>query len=432
MLKNTVKSGIIHLSKTLVIVIAVSTLFSSMAFSASNTASSNNPSSNVTPVRPILTSPMLPAPPPIQAKAYVLIDANSDDVIAQKNPDQHFPPASLTKMMTLYLLFQALHHGQIQKESLIPISVKAWRMGGSKMFVKEGTNVSADELIRGIIVDSGNDASVAVAEYLGGSEDAFVSLMNQQAKALGMTNTHFTDSHGMPDVDHYSSAHDMALLARALITHFPEYYDYFSQKSMTYSGIKQYNRNRLLWQTHLGADGLKTGHTEEAGFCLVSSAKQGDQRLIAVIMGTPSDNARTQNSAALLNYGFRFFETHKLYDANTPISRTRVWQGKNKQVTLGISQPVFVTIPRGQYSKLTASMTLEHTVKAPITQGQPLGELQLSLGKQQIASYPVLALQTIPRGNLWRRMLDSVGLHWHNWFGKSQHTAELNQQPINA
>ncbi|MCD6055940.1 MAG: dacA [Gammaproteobacteria bacterium] len=373
------------------------------------------------------TLPLVPAPPSVDAKSYLLMDANSGNIIAEKNADEPMPPASLTKIMTLYLAFHALQQGQMQLNSQIPISVAAWQMGGSKMFVKEGTEVSAEELLRGIIIDSGNDACVAMAEYLGGNEANFANLMNQEAQILSLTKTHFTDSTGMPHPDHYTTARDMATLARALIVQFPQYYPYFSEKSLTYSGIKQYNRNRLLWRANINADGIKTGHTEEAGYCLVGSAKQDDQRLIVVVMGTPSDNARTEATAALLTYGFRFFETHKLYEANAAISKTRVWKGKNKEITLGFAQPVYATIPRGQYAKLKATMDLNQTIKAPVSKGQPVGTLKVFLGDQQIGNYPVLALEDNPKGSLWRRMADSVRLSVHHLFGskdKSNTAAE--------
>ena len=362
--------------------------------------------------------PIVPSSPDTDAKAYILIDANSGKVLAQKNADQTRPPASLTKMMTLYLTLQAMHSGQIQPTTQVPISQKAWRMGGSKMFVKVNSHVPVDDLIRGVIVDSGNDACVALAEYLGGSENAFVGLMNQEAQALGMTSTHFTDSTGLPNPDHYTTAKDMAILTRALIQRFPEYYAYFSQKSLTYSGIKQYNRNRLLWRNNLNVDGLKTGHTDAAGFCLVSSAKNDDQRLIAVVMGAPSDNARTQDSAALLTYGMRFFETHQLYDAQTAIGHVRVYKGEQKTVNIGLANPAYVTILKGQYDKLSANMVLDQGITAPVTKGQVLGQLQIALGDHNIDNYPLLALEADPVGNIWRRFTDSIIRYFHKLFGK--------------
>ena len=289
--------------------------------------SSATPSTNPQPL-------LVATPPTINAKAYVLMDANSGQILAQKNMDQKQPPASLTKMMTLYVISHALQNGTIKLDDQVPVSEKAWRMSGSKMFIKVGTTVSVEDLIQGIIVDSGNDACVALAEYIGGSEQGFADMMNAETKALGMQNTHFLNSTGLPEgenfqTDHYSTAHDLAILGYALIRDFPEYYPWYKQKWFTYNKIKQPNRNRLLWR-YPNADGLKTGHTDEAGFCLVSSAQSDNMRLIAVVLGAPTDEARATDSIHLLDYGFRFFTTHVIYKANTPIANVRVWNGKKQ------------------------------------------------------------------------------------------------------
>ncbi len=355
-------------------------------------------------------SPMtlVPPAPNLSAKGYVLMDAKTGKIIAQKNMNQQMPPASLTKMMTLYLTFQALKNGQAHLDDPVRITKKAWHMGGSRMFLRVGTQVPLRLLIQGVIVASGNDACVALAEYIAGTEPTFAQLMNQTAARLGMKHSHFMDSTGLPNPNHYSTPHDMSLLARALVNDFPAYYHFFSQKWLTYNNIKQPNRNRLLWRDS-AVDGLKTGHTKAAGYCLVSSGKHQNTRLISVVMGTPTDSARANDSQALLNYGFRFFKTYKLFNANQVVSQQRVWLGKEKHGQFGVAKTLFVTIPVNDYKQLKASMSISKKLKAPIVKGQSYGTLQVTLNGKPISSANIIALQDDPKGGLWTRLTD--GLH---------------------
>lgn len=364
-------------------------------------------------------NPMLiPAPPSVDAKGYVLMDANSGKIIAEKEASTRMPPASLTKLMTLYVTAEALSNDRISLTDRVPISEKAWRMGGSKMFVKEGDKVPAEDLIRGISTASGNDATVAMAEYIAGSEDAFVDIMNQQAQALGMTGTHFTDSTGMPHKDHYTTPHDIAILARAFITHYPQFYPkWFNEKWFTWSDIKQPNRNRLLWRDK-SVDGIKTGHTDEAGFCLASSAKRDDMRLISIVMGAKDDNERFSDSASLLNYGYRFYKTYKLYSAGDSLSQPRVWSGTNKKVDLGLTHDLYITIPKGEYDKLDAALSINSPLHAPVVQGQSYGDLIVKLGDDEVVREPLIALKDDPKGGIWRRFSDSIVLSVYRLFNK--------------
>lgn len=390
--------------------------------STSGLAADNNSAVNL-PVGPnngrIQAPLIIPPAPTIDAKAYVLMDANSGKILGNSNGDTQLPPASLTKLMTLYLTFNALANGQIHLDDKVPVSKKAWQTSGSRMFIKPGDEVTVRDLIQGIIVDSGNDACVAMSEFLGGSEDSFTDLMNQQAARLGMNNTHFTDSNGLPNPNHYSSAHDMAILARAIITQFPEYYKGFSQKEFTYAGITQQNRNRLLWR-YPNTDGLKTGHTDEAGYCLVSSAKQGDTRFIAAVFGAPSDNARAEDSQNLLTYAARFYETKKLYNANQSLGQIRVWKGTDKLVNVGVDSDLYLTIPAGRFDKITTQTLLPGKVKAPIQKGQTLGKLTILIDNQVIAEHPLVALKADPVGGLWTRLFDSVSQTVHGWWNKDE------------
>ncbi len=362
---------------------------------------------------PIPTQPQLtPTVPAINANGFILMDAASGQMIAMKNPEQRMAPASLTKMMTSYIISAALQQGRIHLDEAVPISKDAWQTGGSKMFVKIGTQVPVRDLMQGIIVDSGNDACVAMAEFVAGSQDAFVSLMNQQATALGMTGTHFADVNGLPNPDHYTTPRDMATLARHLIYDFPEDYKWYSQKWFAYNGIKQPNRNRLLWRD-ASVDGVKTGHTDEAGFCLVASAQRNGTRLISVVMGAPTDAARADDNEALLTYGFRFFETHKLYTANNPLNTVRVYQGANETVPVGLTTDLYVVIPSGQYTNLKANLLLNTPVKAPVKKGQPLGSVEVNLNNKTITTAPLVALQDDPEGSLWQRMMDRISLMFH-------------------
>lgn len=357
--------------------------------------------------------PDMPAIPPtapsLEAQAYILVEAQSGKILAQKDANVRRPPASLTKMMTLYVVSSALKSGQITLDTEVPISQKAWEMSGSKMFVKVGDNVKVRDLIKGIIVDSGNDACVALAEYLGGNEPSFAVMMNQEAQKIGMTNSHFTDSTGLPDPNHYTTPQDLAILARALIYNFPEYYPWFKQKWFTYAGIRQPNRNRLLWRDS-SVDGLKTGHTDEAGFCLVASAQQNTMRLISVVLNDPSDSARASDSEALLNYGFHFFETKVLYKAGDVFDHIRVWKGERKRVAVGLARDVMVTIPLNQSKNLTISQEVPDDLNAPIKKGKTVGYLVVKLQNEVITKQPLIALESDPEGAFFTRTIDAAAL----------------------
>src|SRR5262245_18056285 len=284
----------------------------------------------------------VPAPPDVEATSYILLDAQTDKILAERASDERKPPASLTKIMTSYIAAKEIAEGRIKLDDEVPISVHAWKAEGSRMFIQEGRTVKLEDLLKGVIIQSGNDSSIAVAEYIGGSEDAFANMMNQQASELGMRMTHYKNATGLPDPEHYTTARDLATLARALITNFPEHYQLYAHQSFTFNGIEQSNRNRLLWRDRT-VDGVKTGHTQEAGFCLVASALRDGQRLISVVTGTASDEARMVESQKLLQYGFRYFETDKLYDKGVALTTAPVWYGKDDEVSLGLSAPVYVS-----------------------------------------------------------------------------------------
>lgn len=375
------------------------------------------------PVIPIPTQPQqpifTPAAPTIDASGYILIDADSGRVLAEKGADIKMPPASLTKLMSLYIISLALKNGQIHMDDKVRVSDKAWKTEGSRMFIKAGEEVPVKNLLEGVIVASGNDATVALAEHVAGTEDAFTSIMNQEAKILGMTSSHFIDSTGLPNKEHYSTPRDLAVLTQAYIKNFPEDYSFYAEKWFTYNGIKQPNRNRLLWRYQY-ADGLKTGHTNEAGFCLVASAKKDGMRLISVVMGEKSETNRTEDSIRLLTYGFRFFETHKLYNAATALTKARVWQGEKREIPLGLADDFYVTVPTGQYKRLQAKLSLNGPIKAPIAKGNVYGTLNVSLNNQVIASKPLIALEDNRAGGFWRRAADSVKYRFHKYFSNTE------------
>lgn len=353
----------------------------------------------------------IPKPPSTGAKSYIILDYGSGNTLAEENADVAVEPASITKLMTAYVVFNELQSGNIGLTDIVTISEKAWRTPGSRMFVEVGKQVPVDALLQGMIVQSGNDATVALAEYVAGSEDSFAALMNKHAEAIGLSGSHFMNSTGLPDENHYMTARDIARLSALLIKKFPEYYKWYSQREYTYNDITQQNRNRLLWQDD-SVDGLKTGHTDAAGYCLVTSAKKDDMRLITVVLGTSSDNARVDASQALLNYGFRFFETHKLYDAGTQLTTSRIWKGSSDTISLGVDKALYVTIPRGQYNSLDASMHIDQRIMAPVTAGQSLGTVQVKLGEQVVASQPLVSLQAIGEGSFWQRMMDEGLLYF--------------------
>ena len=351
----------------------------------------------------------IPAPPALNADSFYLVDFESGRVLAEKDPDKQVEPASITKLMTAYLVDKALASGDIKLSDLVTISEKAWRMQGSKMFVEVGKQVSVKELLKGLVIQSGNDATVALAEHIAGSESAFAGYMNHEAGVLGMKNTQFKNATGWPAEGHFSTARDIAILAAAVIRDFPETYAYYKEKEYTYNNIRQFNRNRLLWRDK-SVDGVKTGHTEAAGYCLVASAKQEDMRLISVVLGTDSDKSRTSSSQSLLNYGFRFFETHRLYKAREVLKAARVWQGDQEQVAIGVRRDIQVTIPRGRYKELQASIEIDGQITAPISSGQPLGRVNISLDGEVIVSESIIATHAVAEGSFVSRMMDKIQL----------------------
>jgi D-alanyl-D-alanine carboxypeptidase (penicillin-binding protein 5/6) len=337
-----------------------------------------------------------------------LIDHLSDYVIAEQDIDQRVEPASLTKMMTVYVVDQALQAKKIKSSDNVPISAKAWKAPGSRMFLEVNSSVPVEDLVKGIIIQSGNDASIAMAEHIAGSEESFAELMNYYAKQLGMVNSHFVNATGLPDPNHYTSARDMALLAKALVRDFPKTYALYSEKEFTYKNIKQPNRNRLLWRNE-HVDGIKTGHTDSAGYCLVASGNKEGMRLIAVVMGAKTDNIRVDEANKLLNYGFRFYETRKLYPAATPVKQARIWMGKDKEVGIGLSNDLYVTIGRGQYDRLKSTINVDKDIKAPVSQGAIVGSILVQLGDKVVAERPVVALQTVAEGGIFSRVYDMFG-----------------------
>ncbi len=370
--------------------------------------------------QPMVIKPVAPDLP--EVKGYVLMDADTGKVIAEKNPDLRLAPASLTKLMTMYVVSNALKSGTIHADDKVRISAKAWRTGGSRMFLRVNDEVPVKDLLQGIVIASGNDAAVAMAEYIGGTENAFAGLMNTEAQQLGMKNSHFMDSNGLPNPDHYSTPLDLAILARAIIQNFPEDYKLYSQKWLTYDKIRQPNRNRLLWNFP-SADGLKTGHTEAAGYCLVGSAKRDGMRLISVVMGAPSDSARTEDSIRLLTYGFRFFHTQKMFDGGTALKTIRVWKGQKKQIALGIAKTLYVIIPAGQEKNVHTDFQLNTPLKAPIVKGETYGNLVVSAGSDTLATIPLIALENDANGGVWRSMADGVNYHLQHWFSHSKQQA---------
>jgi D-alanyl-D-alanine carboxypeptidase (penicillin-binding protein 5/6) len=360
---------------------------------------------------------IIPSPPEVKAKGHILIDFTTGKVLAQGNADALLAPASLTKMMTSYIIGKELESGNINNSDLVKISEKAWAKnfpGSSLMFIEVGTEVSVELLNQGIIVASGNDACVAMAEHIAGSEDAFAQLMNGHAEQLGMNSSYFENSHGLDSQEHKTTPRDMATLAMALIRDVPEEYKIYSQKTFSYNNIKQYNRNNLLWDKSMNVDGLKTGHTSQAGYSLVSSATKGGMRLVSVVMGTDSERARKVESKKLLNYGFRFFETYTPYKAGEKFATNRIWMGDVKEVDLGISLDTPITIPRGQRKNLAASFELDQQLEAPLAKGTVVGKLFLRLEGEDIAEYPLVTLQEVTEGGLFSKLMDYVKLQFVN------------------
>jgi len=347
----------------------------------------------------------VPEAPDINASAYILMDHNTGKVVAEKNADETKDPASITKLMTAYAIYAALERGDISLNDDVLISEKAWRAIGSRMFIEVNKRVNLDLLLQGLIVQSGNDASIALAEHIAGDEASFADLMNHTAQQLGLKNTHFVNATGLTDPGHYTTARDIALLSSAIIRDFPEEYKRYKQKQFTYNGIKQYNRNKLLWRDAT-VDGLKTGHTEAAKFCLASSALREDMRLISVVLGAPTKEARATQSQSLLNYGFRFYKTNTLYTAGQQLIEKRVRFGVEKQLSLGVAEDILITTARSHYKNIKPSIELASEIIAPISKGQVLGTVRIQLGDETLAEYPLVALQDIAEGSWWQKLMD--------------------------
>ena len=374
--------------------------------------------------RPVVPDAPVPPPPDVDGKSWVLMDYATGQILASKDPDLRVEPASITKIMTDYVVSAEVANGKIHMTDPVTISEHAWRGGGagtdgSTSFMKLNSQVPLKDLLYGMIIQSGNDAAIALAEHTAGSEGAFAGLMNAYAKQLGMVNSNFEDASGYPIPNHYTTAHDIAILSRALIHDFPEDYAISAIKEFEWNGIKQGNRNTLLWRDP-SVDGIKTGHTAGAGYCLAASAKQGDSRMIAIVMGASNERARADSAMALLNYGFRFYETHKLYDATKPLATPKLWKGEANQLSIGVTEDVLVTVKRGDYDKLKATMDIPSTLIAPFKKGQQVGTLRITLADQSVQTIPLVALNDAPQCGFFGRLWDSILL----WFHSSKTTSE--------
>ena len=363
-----------------------------------------------------VAQPAIPKAPDVAAKGYALMDADTLIVLAERDADLQLPPASLTKIMTSFVAASELESGRIGLEDSVPISVNAWRTPGSRMFVREGTEASLSDLLHGVIIQSGNDASVAVAEYVAGAEDAFAAMMNQHAERLGLANTHFENSTGLPNGNQYTTAKDMVLLTRALIERYPEHYAIYAKRTFKYNDIEQPNRNRLLWRDRT-VDGVKTGHTNAAGYCLVASAKRDGMRLIAAVMGAASDDIRVRETQKLLSYGFRYYETRKLYDADAPLQTVDVRYGEADQVAIKTTAPLHVTIPRGRYDELKPTTNVPFALEAPIEAGQRVGELRVELDEEVVATVPLVATAAVAQSGIFSRMFEGIYLFFKEFIG---------------
>ena len=350
-----------------------------------------------------------PTLPPIAAKAYLLADYNSGQLLVAHNPHQRVEPASLTKLMTAYVTFAALKQKTITADQLVVASRRAWKSEGSRMFIEPNKPVTVNELLRGVIVQSGNDACIALAEAVAGSEEVFAQMMNREAQRLGMKNTNFVNSTGLPHPQHYTTAYDLSLLAAALIRDFPEYYPLYSIKEYRYNNITQSNRNRLLWVDPT-VDGMKTGYTENAGYCLISSAHRGPRRLVSVVLGTSSESARASESQKLLNYGFQFFDTVRLYEKNQAVSTLKVWKGSSNEIKAGFPYDLYVSVPKGAADKLRATVATQQPLLAPIGEGKRIGTLRLELDGKPYGEFPVVALEEVPIAGIFGRGWDSLRL----------------------
>jgi serine-type D-Ala-D-Ala carboxypeptidase (penicillin-binding protein 5/6) len=355
----------------------------------------------------------IPAAPSLPVKSYITIDFDTGSTLAEQAADLRVEPASITKIMAAYVVFHELRAGRLKLEDQVTISEKSWRMEGSRMFAKVGDQIPVEQLILGMIVQSGNDSTIALAEHIAGSEEAFVALMNSFSAKIGLAGTNFINAAGLPDPQHYSTARDIATLARTIISEFPDYYKWYAVREYSWNNIRQYNRNQLLARD-ASVDGMKTGHTEAAGYCLVSSAKRGDMRLIAVVMGSDSESARTTQSQTILNYGFRFFETHELYAGGTALSTPVLWKGELEALPVGIAAPLRLVIPRGHYERLNASMELVSPIVAPIAKGAALGKVRVRLGKDLLAERDLIALEAGVEGGFFANIGDSISLWWRS------------------
>ena len=349
----------------------------------------------------------LPAPPQLSANSFLLIDHVSGEVLAAKDPDKRVEPASLTKMMTAYLVSTELQRGAVTLKDPVHVSDEAQAMPGSRMFIEAGTTVPLEDLMHGLIIQSGNDASVALAEHIGGSESGFVDMMNRMADKLGMTNTNYRNASGLPDPDHYTTAADLVLIASAMIREFPQTYKIYSKREFTWNDIRQKNRNTLLWRDD-SVDGMKTGHTEAAGYCLVASAVRDNMRLISVVLGTASDKTRIAESQRLLNYGFRFFRTQRIYTAGELVSEARLWMGQEESIPLGVAEDLYVTLPRDAFESLTSQIEVSDYIRAPTRIGQELGRSVLMADDQVVHEVPLLALKKVEQGGVFLRMRHSI------------------------
>ncbi|HEY4374097.1 MAG TPA: D-alanyl-D-alanine carboxypeptidase family protein [Burkholderiales bacterium] len=354
-----------------------------------------------------------PPAPVLNAKAWYLLDMTSNQVLAAQGPAERVEPASLTKLMTAYLTFAALKSKTISLQQNVPVSVHAWKTGGSRMFIEPKKPVTVDEAMHGMIIQSGNDASVAMAELIAGSEDQFAAMMNREAQRLGMKNSHFANATGLPDPQHYTTVEDLAKLSAALVRDYPEYYALYATKEYTYNKITQPNRNRLLWLDP-NVDGLKTGHTDSAGFCLIASAKRGPRRMIAVVVGTQTESARSSETEKLLNYGFLAYDDVRLYQKGQNISSLEVWKGESREVKAGFDRELYVSVPKGDAAKIKATLNTQKPLLAPIAAGQKIGTMKVTLEGRDVAEVPVVALEKVDSAGFFGRTLDTMRL----WFAK--------------
>jgi len=370
----------------------------------------------------VVAQPLIPAAPELAAKAWLLMDSKTGEVLAEHNADEILPPASLTKMMTAYIASEEVAGGRLKEDELVRVSVNAWEKGGTKsggstMFLPPNKDATVIDLLRGVIIQSGNDAAIALAEHIAGDEDTFADVMNQQATLLGMENTNFSNATGLPDASHMTTARDLALLATAVIEHHPDHYKIYAEKEFEYNGISQPNRNQLLWRDS-SIDGLKTGHTEEAGYCLVASGTRNGMRLVSVVMGTRSTQARATESQKLLSWGFRYYMTHRLYGSEDVLSTEQVWKGQKDSVELGVSDEIYLTIPRGAEDLLEANLSIESVLQAPLEPGQQVGSLSISYEGEQIIDTPLVVKEQVEAAGFFSRLWDGLKLFIMKLFGR--------------